>query len=227
MKTSNKILLGLLVVIFAIPFLLAFSLKRKVKNGEYTTVKNEDRESEDKVRSGSFTAFKVVKVIAPGPNFLTCHLKLSENMSYRYYQRPGEDSIAVFTGNDTLFVTYVTRKDQRDNNLQININLLSFNNLVVDGAVVVIDSLPASPVNLTVTLKNNGQIKDGSEKKKEPVVKGSPPVSIQKEKMVKEKELYGDVVKAGIGRRKFMSIPNAGLEIFSMTIKNILIFHFI
>jgi len=31
MKTSNKILLGLLIIVFAVPFLLALTLKSKIK----------------------------------------------------------------------------------------------------------------------------------------------------------------------------------------------------
>src|SRR5438128_12559941 len=102
MKTSNKILLGLLVVVFTVPFLLASYLKSKMKKGEYTVEKYENSGNKENIRSGSFTAFKVVKVVAPVPDLLTCHLKQSVNMNYSYYNDNSKDSVMVFTNNDTL-----------------------------------------------------------------------------------------------------------------------------
>lgn len=176
-----------MVIVFTVPFLLASSLKSKIKKGEYTVQKNENIRSGD-MRSGSFTAFKVVKVLAPGPDFFTCHLKLSDNMNYRYYNDGSKDSVMVFNSNDTLYINYVDgqrKTDQNDkrnfNTIEVNVNLPVFNNLVVDGAVVIIDSLPASMGNLSVTLKNNGVIRDGSENRARENAKVSPAKSIEKE----------------------------------------------
>lgn len=185
MKTSNTILLSLLVIIFAIPLLLAFSLKRKVQKGEYTLVKHQRNGHEESVQSGAIEAFKVISVVSPAPELLTCHLKHAADMNYSYNKQPGEDSISVFTTNDTLFVNYVRKDKSNDhNNLAIHINIHSFNNLVIDGAVVVLDSLPESSTNLTVTLKNKGVIKDGTEKKKEPADKKSSATPARQDKRV-------------------------------------------
>ena len=171
MKTSNKILLVLAVIVFTIPFLLAMTLKNKMKKGEYTVVKYEnDRSPNDNTRSGSFTAYKVVKVVAPNPDFFTCRLKLSGNMNYEYFQHSDQDSISVSVSNDTLLIRYMPQvlskknEETRFNQTTIHVKLPSFNNLVADGAVVIIDSMPASMGNLTVTLRNRGQIKDGSDR---------------------------------------------------------------
>ncbi|MDB5247262.1 MAG: hypothetical protein JWQ40_1656 [Segetibacter sp.] len=178
MKTSNKILTGLIVVVFTVPLLLAYSLKSKMKKGEYTVKKNDDSRNEGNMRSGSFTAFKVVKVVAPNPEFLTCHFKQSDNMNYKYYNYQRKDSVIVFTSNDTLYIQYLKEKAStngnesgRYNHFEIDVNLPAFSNLVVDGAVVVLDS--ASSANLSVSLKNNGEIKDGGEKREEDGAKAS------------------------------------------------------
>ncbi len=188
MRTSNKILLGLLVVVFSVPFLLATTLKSKMNKGEYTIVKNDNR-SGGNTRSGAFTAFKVVKVIAPAPDVLTCHLKLSPDMNYKYYQPSKADSVIVFTANDTLFIQYTQiktngeeRSDYRHTSIRINLPVV--NNLVVDGAVVVIDSLPTSLSNLSVTLKNRGMIKDGTESREGEIIRESPGANIKKVKAV-------------------------------------------
>ncbi len=175
MKTSNKILLGLLLVVFAVPFILATNIKSKITKGEYT-VKNYDNENKVYKRTGSFSAFTVVKVIAPAPDLLRCHLQISDKMDYNYINYAGKDSVHVYTINDTLYIKYVA--DEINNNYQngfrISVNLPAFNNLVVDGAVVVLDSLPATKGNLSVILKNNGELKDGSKKTQEVSLRTTP-----------------------------------------------------
>ena|SRR5215218_5255738 len=188
MRTSNKILIGLLVVVFSVPFLLATTLKGKMNKGEYTIVKNDNR-SGGNTRSGAFTAFKVVKVVAPAPGILTCHLKLSTDMNYKYYQPSKEDSVTVFTANDTLFIKYLhvntNAEERRDySRTSIRVNLPVLNSLVVDGAVVIIDSLPGSLGNLSVTLKNRGVIQDGSENREGEIIRESPGANSKKVKAV-------------------------------------------
>ncbi len=186
MKTSNKILLGIIVIIFAVPLLLAYTLKNKIKKGEYTVEKNYKPGNQANMHSGSFTAFKVVKVVAPGPGFLTCHLKPSDKMTFKYYNEQ-KDSIIVSNSSDTLYITYIGEKGSvnngngRDNGpLSIQVNVPAFNNLVVDGAFVIIDSLPTTMINLSVTLKNEGAIKDGSKSEGQETSKVSPHVNNKK-----------------------------------------------
>ena len=229
MKTSNKILLGLMVIVFTVPFLLASSLESKMKKGEYTVQKNENIRSGD-MRSGSFTAFKVVKVLAPGPDFLSCHLKLSDDMNYRYYNDGSKDSVKVFTSNDTLYINYVdghrkTDQNERRNftNIELNVSLPAFNNLVVDGAVVIIDSLPASLGILSVTLKNNGVIKDGSENRAGENAKVSPNKSIEKEGL-RASETHEAEVSGASDIRKSGKVQNARLELLDRDMRDLLIY---
>lgn len=195
MKTSNKILLGLAAVVFTVPLLLAAALQSKIKKGDYTVEKYDNTEPES-MASGSFTAFKVIKVIAPDPQLLTCHLKVTDKMEYSYNKGDRKDSIRVFTGNDTLYIMYVARqkkanKNERSNqgDFEINVNLPAFNNMVVDGAEVILDSLGASSGTLSVTLKNKGVIKDGSENRAENGSKESPAAVIKKGQIVPVSEM--------------------------------------
>lgn len=218
-----------MVIVFTVPFLLASSLKSKMKKGEYTVQKNENIRSGD-MRSGSFTAFKVVKVLAPGPDFFTCHLKLSDDMNYRYFNDGSKDSVKVFTSNDTLYINYGDghrKTDQNErrnfNNIELNVNLPAFNNLVVDGAVVIIDSLPASLGNLSVTLKNNGVIKDGSENRAGESAKVSPVESIEKEGL-RALETHEAEVSGATDIRKSDKVQNARLELLNPDMRDLLIY---
>jgi hypothetical protein len=190
MKTSNKILLGLLVVVFAVPLLLAASLKSKIKNGIYTVEKRENYRNL-KVTNGSFASFKVVKVISPNPKFLRCFLKASNEMNFNYTKENGRDSVLVSTINDTLVIRYISldTKEEKDserdwnNSIAVKVNLPAFNNLVVDGAVVIIDSFPASSNNMSLVIKNRGELKDASSKevnKDEDISKTTVPVKTEK-----------------------------------------------
>ncbi len=227
MKTSNKILLGLLIIIFAVPFLLATSLKGKMNKGEYTVVKNE---RSGNMRSGSFTAFKVVKVVGPGPDFLTCHLKLSDDMNYKYYQHTKEDSVRVFTSNDTLYIKYrademvTNQNEQREyDRKEIHISLPALNNLVVDGAVVVIDSFPASLSNLSVLLKNRGVIKDGTKSKDKESAKVIPAADVKRNRDLQVSKNPEAKVISETDNGSLLTIQTARLEILDVDIKYLLI----
>src|SRR5438552_2463967 len=115
MKTSNKILLGLLVIVFAVPFLIASSLIGNMKSGEYTVEhynnNNNNNTTVNNYRSGSFNRAKVIKIVAPEPGLMQCHLRLADTMTY-HYNSIGSDSILVFTANDTLYIKYPGQKKE-------------------------------------------------------------------------------------------------------------------
>ncbi len=163
MKTSNKILIGLLITVFTVPFLLAYSLKNKMKKGEYT-VEKFDKLKNSSLYTGSFTAFKAVKVVGPGPQFLKCSLVRSNEMSYEYYS-DSKDRIEVTNANDTLIIRYKPATPDGFDDLTINVNVPTLSSLVVDGAAVTLDSI-AMDEGITITLKNKGVVKDGTKKAK-------------------------------------------------------------
>jgi len=167
MKTSNKILLCLLIVVFTVPLLLAFNIKDKMKKGIYT-IEKFDNYRNGKVTVGTFAAFKVVKIVSPNPEYLTCVLRQSSEMKFNYYKDFGNDSVVVSNNNDTLVIQYIAldktpaRDDERNwNAIHVSVAIPAFNSLVVDGAVVVIDSFPVAG-NMSVVLKNRGELKEGS-----------------------------------------------------------------
>ena len=234
MKTSNKILLGLLIATFVIPLLLAYTLKSKVRKGEYTIEKYKNSGNDGSERSGSFTAFKVLKIVAPGPDYLTCHLRQSGNLHYNYYLPKGSDSITVFTSNDTLFVKYVAQKNvsgenesARMDNLSIEVDLHAFSNLIVDGAEVIMDSIAASPGNLNVTLKNHAVIKDGSKNNRE-VIQGDPTGRrIKKKEVTKRAEIAEVSIKDTADDKIRKAKEKTSVQVLDVAVKDLLIFHLI
>lgn len=187
MRTSNKILFGLLVVVFTVPLLLATSLKSKINKGEYI-VKNYGNEAPQRLRSGSFTAFKVVKVVAPNPEYLRCYLNVSDKMNYTYNSYENTDSVNVYTRNDTLYVQYYVDEakagvERQHERLDVRLDLPAFNNIVADGAEVIIVS-PASTGSLSVTLQNDGSIRNDSKSDKGPTSQVMPVESTNEEETV-------------------------------------------
>jgi len=165
MKTSNNILIASIVVVFAVPFLFAYSIKSKMKKGEYTVEKQDQPKNADRY-SGTFTAFKVVKVVGPGAEHLRCNLKVSNEMKYSY-NNYWKQKIEVVNSNDTLVIKYQPVNQQLHDQV-VYINLPAFNTLIVDGASVTIDSL-GTDSNLNITLKNGAVVRDGTKSRGETV----------------------------------------------------------
>ncbi|TDH21617.1 hypothetical protein EXU57_19125 [Segetibacter sp. 3557_3] len=173
MKTSNKLLLGVIATCFIVPLVLAMSLKHKVDKNEFTQHKSNSNAA-GSIRTGTFSAFKVVKVTAPHPELLRCNLKLSETMQYKYHKGGSKDSVAVFTTNDTLFVNYIVHNNgstgntnNDGENFQVTVSVPSVSSIVIDGAVVILDSLPVTAEPLSISVRNNGILRDGTKVKKD------------------------------------------------------------
>ncbi len=146
MKTSNKILTAFIAIIFLVPFFLLLSFSSKVKNGQYTVVKNEFGGSNS--HQGSITAYNVVKIIGPGqPGVFTCKIIPSDSASYKYFDYDNyRDSISVEQQGDTLFVKYINSETENIGNteythLAIDLYLPVMKKIIVEGADVRIDSI--------------------------------------------------------------------------------------
>lgn len=232
MKMSNKIFLGLVLIVFAVPLLLAATLKSKINKGEYTVVKNND-ENEENARKGTFASYKVIKVVSPHPELLMCTFQQSEEMNFKYNNYESNDSLTVFNQGDTLYIQFLAKpagsdNQQGENNgygkTVVSINLPVVERLMVDGAMVILDPAFANSDSLSVTLKNNASIKAGKEKKEE--VKIQEPVSsIEKG----EPKQISKVYQAGRGTRVDMNcmriVRKATSEMVDITIKDILVNH--
>ncbi|MEO6930859.1 MAG: hypothetical protein ABI151_04465 [Chitinophagaceae bacterium] len=172
MKTSNIILLGLVITIFTVPLLVIASLNSKIKNKEFILVKNNDATEKPIIREGTLQPFHVVKLVAPNADYLECHVKAADTASFNYQKYGKEDSIAVYTSNDTLYVNYISPGDASGkkikigsseqivgNRLQIELKIKSLSTLIVDGASVLLDSMNTNE-GFKLILKNNGRIRD-------------------------------------------------------------------
>jgi len=234
MRTSNKILLGLLVVVFTVPLLLAASLKSKVAKGEYTVEKFENARNERLV-SGSFQSFKVVKVVAPKTDLLTCRFRASDKMDYNYYKQDKKDSVTVSTINDTLVITYIpyeiAKEENKDENRDwersyvVNVNLPALNNLIVDGAVVIIDSFPASPNNISVILKNKGEVKEGGNSKNERVERSVGVNNLKNKKTLPAAQTEKADVPADADKADFAMFKSSQIEMPELDIKELLVYN--
>ena len=150
MNTSNKILTGFLIVIFLVPVFILLSFNSRIRNGQFTVVKNEQSNGAD-FRSGYFKPYKVVKLVAPPGRALKCNLQYSDSLYYSYNINNSQDSIRVYNLADTLFIQYISRKAEKDNTdvnsdneLYVEIKLPSVEQLVVNNAEATISDMNAS-----------------------------------------------------------------------------------
>jgi hypothetical protein len=182
MKTSNKILLAFLLLIFITPLLLAVSLKNKIKNKEYVQQRSDGSNIEDGNYHGSFGTYKVLKLVSPVKGVFTCRLHPSKTASYSYQNYyPGarrKDSVHIYNHSDTLFMEYIPYPDSiiqggSNNespfyfNIELNADLPSFEKLEIQGATAIIDSLPDSLPSMKITLSDSAQLKMGEGGSKE------------------------------------------------------------
>lgn len=149
MKTSNKILVGFIIVIFLIPVFILMSFNSKIKKGRFTVVNREIYEGADS-RSGTIKPYQVVKIVGPGfPGAFSCNLIPAEAASYSYQNHNDQDSIKIEQVNDTLLLIYVNTGDQSDNNtnnklfthISVDLHLPVIANVIVEGADLNIDSM--------------------------------------------------------------------------------------
>ncbi len=157
MRTSNKILLGFIILCFLIPTFLLLSFKNKISHGRYTVETQQGQGSN--FRSGHFKPYKMIKLASPSGRMLKVILQHSDSLYYSYYQVGYGDSVRVYNEGDTLFVDYVNGKASEGMdelaNLYVNLKLPSFENLIIENAEVTLDSASAA-FNRDVNAEING-----------------------------------------------------------------------
>lgn len=156
MKTSNKILAGFFIVIFLVPIFMLMSFNSKIKKGQFTVVKQEIYEGAD-FRSGSFGAYKVVKIMAPSGRILKCNLQYADSLYYSYNKMETQDSVMVYNAADTVFIKYVNPNTttQENSTIHLNLKLPAMQNLVVENAEVTLDSMGAG-ANKDIAIEVHG-----------------------------------------------------------------------
>jgi hypothetical protein len=164
MKTSNKILIGFLAIVFLIPVLAIMSFKSKIRKGQFTIESQEGQGSN--FRSGTFAAYKVIRFVSPGNRLLKVNIKQSDSLYYSYHMMGGDDSIRITNVGDTLLIHYGGRAATMNNGqseLRLSLKLPSIAQLVIDNADITLDSLNAqTQTGITATVMNAGRLKIGT-----------------------------------------------------------------
>ena len=231
MKMSNKIFLGLVLIVFAVPLLLAATLKSKIKNGEFTVEKNKD-ENEENAKKGTFASYKVIKIVSPHPELLLCTFQQSEEMNFKYNNYGSNDSLTVFNQGDTLYIQFLAKSSDNDNEqgensgygkTVLSVNLPGIERLIVDGAMVMLDPVFANSDSLSVTLKNKASIKANKEKKE---VKIQEPVSGKVKVEPKQiSKVYAAERETRVNMNCWRTLRNATSEMVDFTMKDMLVNH--
>jgi hypothetical protein len=225
MKTSNKVLTGFFIIIFLIPVFILLSFNSKIRKGEFTVVKNENG---SKGRGGSIAAHKVIKITGPGKeNVFSCTIIPADSASYTYPDYYGQDDIKVEQKGDTLWVKYTgaAGADSTGRVYQhssINLHLPVMENIIIDGADVLIDSIngEANP-QLFFQLNNRASIEFGSAGESEPIKSGSgsQPANNEQHGMVNSVKIKADNASITVGPNTW--IANLDLQVHGASKVNV------
>lgn len=168
MKTSNKLLVLLIILVFVIPFLVGLSFQKSIRNDDYRLRKFGNQI----IHRGKYKPYKTVMITAPMTDVLTCYLRPSDPDSLyysytTYHGRESPDSVNVYNSGDTLYIQYVggkrvtnfengRRTGEQIDYTKVNVYLYMpvFDDIVVETGTIRIDSLGRSA---RVSLTNLGE----------------------------------------------------------------------
>ncbi|MGN7784511.1 hypothetical protein ACTJIJ_08290 [Niabella sp. 22666] len=178
MKTSNKLLIVLLVIVFSIPLAMIMSFKSAIRNKQYV-VKNSYGYEE--MSLNHLKPFKVVMLEASDGQTLTCNIKYGMGYSYKWnnYIKKKHNNIGglISYRGDTLVISYQPKIAPDDDNYIQDADLdLVLNQeaiIISRGARVIVNTLnggytkPLSfdlsrnaELNITTTLDHRPDISD-------------------------------------------------------------------
>lgn len=116
MKTSNKLLIALVLLIFSVPLILMMGFKSAVKHNRYVVKSDNGYEVSESKEVKSFAAIKFNGVIESNATRLTAFIRYGDKYSYlmRNYDpaNPEEgrtDSCRIRVVDDTLLIEYTPR----------------------------------------------------------------------------------------------------------------------
>ncbi|GAB3006979.1 hypothetical protein GCM10027051_03240 [Niabella terrae] len=174
MKSSNTLLIVILLLLFSIPLLLAGAFKSAIKNQRYRLENNQGFTVEAPTRTD---AFKVIKIdglelatgsIAP----LKCHIQKSDSYGYLFDnydpQNPVKnrsDSCSISQKGDTLEIHYNIKKDvalQPQNfytGIDIQLFLPDTATIIAQGVTLELNSLTGDlPSSLKLDLSRGAEL---------------------------------------------------------------------
>lgn len=150
MKTSNKLLTGLLIAVFIIPIGMVMAFNQMIKKGDYKVVHNKNY-----TKTGKTGDYSAVKISVPAfkntdsRKVLICHLHSAREGHYTFRRFNIMDSISVSNKRDTLFIKYVVKPHPHSTPTYIayyNIDLYlpDMKNIIVHRATLQMDSIDAA-----------------------------------------------------------------------------------
>ncbi|MFD2524213.1 hypothetical protein ACFSQD_00200 [Flavihumibacter stibioxidans] len=161
MKTSNKIMIGLLLVLIAIPASIMVAFSYKIKNDDFVILMwDQEARSVQPVKNAA-----CLKLQAPEGVELQCTIRYADSIYYKRWNSTQNDSLFVSNIGDTLLFRYLPVADEPSQEERGSINVeifLPFQGLLmIDGADVTLDSIGASQ-NITVNMENNALLQIGN-----------------------------------------------------------------
>lgn len=160
MKTSNRILLGFLITVFATLVFLFMGFRNKIKKGEYTMTKVEYKNLpyfkgsiKGKKYEGSIKPFTVLKVVGPDvEGVFSCEVLPASSTTYDYSTYDNHGGVKFEQNGDTLLVKYIGNYKGKDRSitgnsfditfsLRINLHMPIVKSIIVERASIIIDSM--------------------------------------------------------------------------------------
>lgn len=155
MKTSNKLLVILLINLVLIPTTIMLALSAKVKSGKYVLGMTEYEKEARAAKPISATG--LLKLTAPKGAKLECTIHYSDSVYYRKYGS-ADKRLSVENSGDTLVFSIPSStaqsKDEDRNEIYLDL-FMPFNGLLMlDGATAKLDSV-AVDAEIEVAMQNN------------------------------------------------------------------------
>lgn len=177
MKTSNKLLISLVVLALIFPVIIAFSFKKSVEEKKFIV---KSYLTDNNTKFNKVPPFKVIKIISTDltTNPLECNIKRGENFGYTHlydkYANDKIDSSAVRILGDTLVIKYTPRKSHnKDEEYQpanfIDVVMPAIDGIIAEGAIVNMDvaDLPRMD-SVHINLNGNSNLNIGYIRRAEP-----------------------------------------------------------
>ncbi|WP_346236270.1 hypothetical protein ABDK00_016305 [Niabella insulamsoli] len=170
MKTSNKLLLLLIAIVFAIPLIMVMAFKKAIKEDRYI-VKN--RFGMEDVAFKTLKPFRVVKLDGgPIANQLRCNIKTGKDYAYKFVnynaarsEEGRSDSCNINFIKDTLVITYNTKTNEAlkaanyYNGVELDLIIPQEVAVIAERAKVIINTIKGdSPKNMAIDLAKEAEL---------------------------------------------------------------------
>lgn len=163
MKTSNRILLGLISAMVFLPILMLVGFRYKIANNDYSVEKYSYYVNPNKAMP--LKASRFIRIQSPDTAVMNCTLKYGANDEYQLNSYDASDSLAVESIADTLFFRFIPAPGQQNNHqpeMNFNLSLSAARHIMAGSANLSVDSMGLTD-SLQLHLVNHSTINFGSE----------------------------------------------------------------